>query len=607
MWLPSDHQVSNAARTPEEVAFLRAVEFSDVTAVRRLLGDNPHLNVDAIDALGRTALRLAVRNENRELVEMLLERCSSQNIHEAALQAISEDHTSIAEQILRHGNYLELCRKRHRLGDVDGFFKTEVESQFSTDITPLNLAAQKNNYAIVQLLLLRGDSIQKPHKFSCGCVECRNRMKFDQLRMANFRLNAYRGLASEAYISLSSEDPFLTAFQLAKELRTLSNEEKHFKKEYKDLANNLSNYLVSLLDKVWTQSELEVVLNKDESAEADKNENLSRLRMAIDQREKKFVAHPSVQQHVVRIWHQGLDVLDTDRLLVRLACLTGLVLVYPFMAIAHLMCPDFKRTKLAKQPMVKFMGNTISFFFFLLLIILSSTESMNRVSNNITLNTQYKEIAEHYQDYRKALGSDIVTFGEDFPLRPREPTMVEFLITIWIAGMLVQELQQIVDVGAGKHFHDLFNVLDFCLLVVYTSVFVLVYWTMHKSKLAISELQGKNVTMLLADGKGTLLHLYWLNEDRLRWDPMDPINIAESLFALANILSFTRICYLLPANESLGPMQISLGRMINDILQFVVFLCIAMVAFIVSLRNLYSFYTEDAQGSKRADAAFKTS
>lgn len=54
-------------------------------------------------------------------------------------------------------------------------------------------------------------------------------MKFDQLRMANFRLNAYRGLASEAYISLSSEDPFLTAFQLAKELRTLSNEEKHFK------------------------------------------------------------------------------------------------------------------------------------------------------------------------------------------------------------------------------------------------------------------------------------------------------------------------------------------------------------------------------------------
>ena len=57
-------------------------------------------------------------------------------------------------------------------------------------------------------------------------------MKFDQLRVANFRLNAYRGLASEAYISLSSEDPFLTAFQLAKELRRLADDEKHFKVRY---------------------------------------------------------------------------------------------------------------------------------------------------------------------------------------------------------------------------------------------------------------------------------------------------------------------------------------------------------------------------------------
>ena len=32
---------------------------------------------------------------------------------------------------------------------------------------------------------------------------------------------------------------------------------------------------------------------------------------------------------------------------------------------------------------------------------------------------------------------------------------------------------------------------------------------------------------------------------------------------MANILSFSRIAYILPANESLGPMQISLSRMID--------------------------------------------
>ena len=81
----------------------------------------------------------------------------------------------------------------------------------------------------MQLLLLRGETILKPHKFACGCQECRNKMKFDQLRLAKYRLNAFRGLASEAYISLSSKDPVLTAFELGAELKRLSREEKHFK------------------------------------------------------------------------------------------------------------------------------------------------------------------------------------------------------------------------------------------------------------------------------------------------------------------------------------------------------------------------------------------
>ena len=104
--------------------------------------------------------------------------------------------------------------------------------QFSPDITPLILASQKNQYEIVQLLLLRGEKVQKPHKFGCLCQECVNKMKFDQLRSAKYRLNAYRGLASEAYISLSSKDPILTAFQLSKELRLLSRNEKYFKVIY---------------------------------------------------------------------------------------------------------------------------------------------------------------------------------------------------------------------------------------------------------------------------------------------------------------------------------------------------------------------------------------
>lgn len=56
-----------------------------------------------------------------------------------------------------------------------------------------------------------------------------------------------------------------------------------------------------------------------------------------------------------------------------------------------------------------------------------------------------------------------------------------------------------------------------------------------------------------------------MNTDRYYWVPMDPVNLAEGFFAVANIFSFTRICFLLPANQQLGPLQISLGNMISVI------------------------------------------
>jgi len=82
---------------------------------------------------------------------------------------------------------------------------------------------------LVELLLRHGNRIKKPHDYHCKCLQCHQRFKFDSLRQAQSRLNAYRGLASESYISLASIDPILTAFELGRELRDLSGKEKYFK------------------------------------------------------------------------------------------------------------------------------------------------------------------------------------------------------------------------------------------------------------------------------------------------------------------------------------------------------------------------------------------
>ena len=64
--------------------------------------------------------------------------------------------------------------------------------------------------------------------------------------------------------------------------------------------------------------------------------------------------------------------------------------------------------------------------------------------------------------------------------------------------------------------------------------------------------------------------------DRFYWDSFDPQHMAEACFAVANIISFARLSFVLPANELFGPMQISLARMVtvsNSSIVFFLLVC----------------------------------
>ena len=192
-------------------------------------------------------------------------------------------HTQIARLIINHPSYKIFTDKKFLNNATDSFWQTPSsdDAQFSPDITPIMLASQYNRVEIVQMLLLNGERIEKPHEFSCACNDCSNRFKFDSLVHAQSRLNAYRGLASESYISLASIDPILTAFELGRELRILSEKEKYFKSEYLELAQNLSKYTVKLLNYTRSRDELEIILNKTGKENEEKFELLARLDLAL--------------------------------------------------------------------------------------------------------------------------------------------------------------------------------------------------------------------------------------------------------------------------------------------------------------------------------------
>ena len=217
---------SRTALTDLEVQYLTAAESGDLTAVTAAVCDY-NVNINCVDYLGRSALELAVAGDHNELIAYLLPRSNLQCVEDALLHAINKDNVRLCERILEHPLYKS---NRVKLGSTDGFYQNITDSpRLTHNITPIVLAAKRNNFYIVQLLLLRGAQVAPPHNYFCDCVECSNQKKFDSVKYSRSRLETYHALASPAYISLSSEDPILTAFQLSNELEKLSEIEKEYK------------------------------------------------------------------------------------------------------------------------------------------------------------------------------------------------------------------------------------------------------------------------------------------------------------------------------------------------------------------------------------------
>ena len=215
--------------TDEERVYLNAAALGDVPIIRQSLEENDvTLNVNCVDYMGRSALHLAVDSDSMEAVELLLDRINFECIEESLLHAISKGATKIVKVMIEHPNYIagaELYKRTQK----DPFFRTDEKSQFSPDITPLILAAHYNSHEIIQMFLSRNHTIEKPHPISCQCSDCVTKQNYDSLKRSRSRLNAYRALASPAYMALSSPDPIMSTFELRQEMKKLAQVEKEFK------------------------------------------------------------------------------------------------------------------------------------------------------------------------------------------------------------------------------------------------------------------------------------------------------------------------------------------------------------------------------------------
>ncbi|XP_042355964.1 LOW QUALITY PROTEIN: short transient receptor potential channel 6a [Plectropomus leopardus] len=574
-----------------EQRFLEAAEYGNIPEVRRMLLHVPNLNVNAVDYMGQNALQLAVANEHLEVTELLLGRADLARVGDALLLAISKGYVRITEALLCHPAF----RDAHRLTAspaqaemLDDFYAYDEDgTRFSHDITPVILAAHCQEYEIVHTLLSKGARIDHPHDYFCGCDSCNYQQQFDSFSHSRSRINAYRGLASPAYLSLSNEDPVLAALELSNELAMLADIEKEFKNDYCCLSHQCKDYVVGLLDLCRSTEEVEAILsgetNCEDSYDLPGRPSLTRLKLAIKYELKKFVAHPNCQQQLLSIWYENLPGLRQQTTAIKLLVVLGVAIGLPGLAVAYWIAPCSRVGKVMRSPFMKFVAHASSFTIFLGLLILNAADRFAGT-------TLLPNMTHHH--HPGGLNSDPLLL---YRMTTTPFTWMEILIISWVTGMIWAEVKEIWSQGPGEYLVEPWNFLDFGMLAIFLASFSCRFATLRHADLAQTYVHTNyrtliNVTLPPEIHYFTLARIYWL--------PSDPQLVSEGLYAVAVVLSFSRIAYILPANESFGPLQISLGRTVKDIFKFMVIFILVFLAFMIGMFNLYSYYL----GAKQNDA-----
>ncbi|XP_033948018.1 short transient receptor potential channel 7b [Pseudochaenichthys georgianus] len=567
-----------SALTAEEERFLDAAEYGNIPVVRKMLEESKTLNFNCVDYMGQNALQLAVGNEHLEVTELLLKKNGLARIGDGLLLAISKGYVRIVEAILAHpafggGIRLALSPVEQEMRDDDFYAYDEDGTRFSHDVTPVILAAHCQEYEIVHILLTKGARIERPHDYFCKCLECEEKQKIDSFSHSRSRMNAYKGLASAAYLSLSSEDPVLTALELSNELARLANIETEFKNDYRKLSMQCKDFVVGVLDLCRNTEEVEAILNGDVDVcppSAYNRPCLSRVILAIKYEVKKFVAHPNCQQQLLTIWYENLPDLRQQSVCVKTWTVLGVAAGLPFLAVAYWIMPCSKIGQILRSPFMKFVAHAVSFTIFLGLLVLNASDRFEGVKNlpNETITDHPRQV---------------------FRVKTTQFSWTEMLIMKWVLGMIWSECKEIWTDGPREYIMHLWNVLDFGML----SIFVASYTARFMAFVKATKAQ-QYVDLHVPDEDISTASLpeevAYFTFARNKWRPSDPQIISEGLYAIAVVLSFSRIAYILPANESFGPLQISLGRTVKDIFKFMVIFIMVFVAFMIGMFNLYSYY-----------------
>ncbi|KAF2897538.1 hypothetical protein ILUMI_08636 [Ignelater luminosus] len=523
-----------------EKKFFELVTLGDVNNVKQFLQENPGFNINCVNFQGISALHLAVQSRNEGIVEFLLAQRNI-DIGDCVLHSVRDNQLKILKMLLE---------KLQETAPGLEFVGVTHSSDFPDHVTPLILAAQCGHFEIIEMLIERGHQISKPHPPDCLCSECKIRLENDDLlHSETLRLNLYRAVTNPAYICHSTHDPILTAFQLSQELRKCAMIVPEFRAAYNQLAADISTFAVELIGCCRSSEEMELILRQKTGLTSSGQYLFPRLVLAMDYKQKEFVAHPNTQQILESAWHGDWYEWKLKTNAIRALYPIYRLIMLPVIAI---MCVVVPRNALVKHwdiPLNKMISHNAAYILFLIIIFLES--DMDKAEQK-----------------RRPPSSGL------------EPVIVLYVIgNIWSCCRLC------AIEGPRRYFRKMWSWHSLIMYFLFVCTFL--FWI-------VSVMDVK--------------HNDQLDLERKYWHHLDPVLLAEGTFAIATIMAYFRLLFLCRLNYYLGPLQISLGKMSADIAKYMTIFVIIIFAFTIGLCKFYQYYggmvqTDEASGIKTAQVS----
>ncbi|KMQ97082.1 short transient receptor potential channel 5-like protein [Lasius niger] len=406
---------------------------------------------------------------------------------------------------------------------------------FPDDTIPLAVAAQYGHFEMINMLRFRRHILQKPHPPSCNCDEvCKpERDKGDILTIEKMRLFMYSAVSNPVYICQTEEDPILRAFELSAELSREASFDKEFYPDYKALSSEVSNFATDLIACARTAEEVECVLKQTAGFGRSSTFAYPRLLLALDYEQKTFVAHPNVQQIVESKWIGTWHEWKVRSMWWKCLSLIPQIVMLPLVAFIVLFAPNSKQAKFYEIPVNKFLSSVANYLIFLTFVFLQSRSDKT----------------------------------EQLRGPPDTGARYEWVLAIYVISYTAAFIRLCIMDGPVRCFRTRTNWYELVMLVLFILTFL--FWIVA----------ALDVRM---NGQRDL--------ERKYWHKYDPTLIAEGIFCIATIMAFFKLLFICQLDYDLGPLQLSLVKMIRDVGHFIAIFGIIVMAFTVGLCHLYQYY-----------------